>query len=120
LQDVYKTAEQIRAAGGTITKEPGPASPNIPTKICATTDPDGWKIVLVSALWCNSHHDIYSEQQDECLASLIQQCQQKEAGCPVRSGSCQCPEVIHLPSNMLFHPSLWSMMHISNQKCYLL
>jgi len=50
LQDVYKTAEQIRAAGGTITKEPGPASPNIPTKICATTDPDGWKIVLVSAL----------------------------------------------------------------------
>mmetsp|Transcript_6807 Transcript_6807/g.18287 ORF Transcript_6807/g.18287 Transcript_6807/m.18287 type:complete len:351 (-) Transcript_6807:285-1337(-) len=45
--DVYKTAEQIRAAGGTLTKEPGPASPNIPTKICATTDPDGWKIVFV-------------------------------------------------------------------------
>ncbi len=46
LQDVYKSAEQIRAAGGTITREPGPV-PGIGTKIVATTDPDGWKIVLV-------------------------------------------------------------------------
>jgi lactoylglutathione lyase len=44
---VYKTAEQIRAAGGTITREPGPV-PGIGTKILATTDPDGWKYVLVS------------------------------------------------------------------------
>lgn len=45
-QDVYKSAEQIRAAGGKITKEPGPL-PGINTKILATTDPDGWKYVLV-------------------------------------------------------------------------
>jgi len=44
--DVYKTADQIRAAGGTITREPGPV-PGIGTKILATTDPDGWKYVLV-------------------------------------------------------------------------
>ncbi len=46
MQDVYKTAEQIKAAGGTITREPGPV-PGIGTKIVATTDPDGWKIVFV-------------------------------------------------------------------------
>lgn len=62
-KDVYKTAEQIKAAGGTITREPGPV-PGIGcavwgargvyytvavhrTKIVATTDPDGWKVVLV-------------------------------------------------------------------------
>jgi len=45
-KDVYKTAEQIRAAGGAITREPGPV-PGIGTKICATTDPDGWKVVFV-------------------------------------------------------------------------
>lgn len=39
-------AEQIKAAGGTITREPGPV-PGIGTKIVATTDPDGWKVVLV-------------------------------------------------------------------------
>jgi hypothetical protein len=45
-KDVYKTAEQIRAAGGNVTREPGPV-PGIGTKICATTDPDGWKVVFV-------------------------------------------------------------------------
>lgn len=44
--DVYKSAEAIRAAGGAITREPGPV-PGIGTKIVATTDPDGWKYVLV-------------------------------------------------------------------------
>ncbi|KAK9836940.1 hypothetical protein WJX81_001344 [Elliptochloris bilobata] len=44
--DVYKTAEAIRAAGGTITREPGPL-PGLGTKILATTDPDGWKVVFV-------------------------------------------------------------------------
>jgi lactoylglutathione lyase len=46
MQDVYKSAEQIKAAGGAITREPGPV-PGIGTKILATTDPDGWKYVLV-------------------------------------------------------------------------
>ncbi|GMH46034.1 hypothetical protein BSKO_13998 [Bryopsis sp. KO-2023] len=45
-KDVYKTADQIKAAGGTITREPGPV-PGIGTKIVACTDPDGWKIVFV-------------------------------------------------------------------------
>ena len=45
-KDVYKTAEQVKAAGGTVTREPGPV-PGIGTKITAVTDPDGWKIVFV-------------------------------------------------------------------------
>lgn len=45
-KDVYKTAEQIKAAGGKITREPGPI-PGLGTKIVACTDPDGWKIVFV-------------------------------------------------------------------------
>jgi len=44
--DVYKTQEQIEAAGGKITKQAGPL-PGLGTKILATTDPDGWKIVFV-------------------------------------------------------------------------
>jgi lactoylglutathione lyase len=44
--DVYKTADQIKAAGGSLTREPGPV-PGIGTKILACTDPDGWKIVFV-------------------------------------------------------------------------
>ena len=44
--DVYKAADAVKAAGGKITREPGPV-PGIGTKIAATTDPDGWKVVLV-------------------------------------------------------------------------
>lgn len=44
--DVYKSAEAIRAAGGQITREPGPL-PGLNTKISACLDPDGWKTVLV-------------------------------------------------------------------------
>ncbi len=44
--NVSPQAEQIRAAGGVITREPGPV-PGIGTKIVATTDPDGWKVVFV-------------------------------------------------------------------------
>ncbi|KAG7673036.1 hypothetical protein Ndes2526B_g05396 [Nannochloris sp. 'desiccata'] len=45
-KDVYKTAEQVKSAGGTVTREPGPV-PGIGTKITAVTDPDGWKVVFV-------------------------------------------------------------------------
>lgn len=45
-KDVYKTAEQIKAVGGSVTREPGPV-PGIGTKILACVDPDGWKIVFV-------------------------------------------------------------------------
>ena len=44
--DVFKAADAIKAAGGKVTREPGPV-PGIGTKITATTDPDGWKVVLV-------------------------------------------------------------------------
>ena len=33
-QDVYKTADQIKGAGGTVTREPGPV-PGIGTKVLA-------------------------------------------------------------------------------------
>lgn len=45
-EDVYKTAEQMKAAGGKIVREPGPVG-GIGTKITAVVDPDGWKYVLV-------------------------------------------------------------------------
>ncbi|KAF5832062.1 Glyoxalase/Bleomycin resistance protein/Dihydroxybiphenyl dioxygenase [Dunaliella salina] len=45
-KDVYKTAEQIKAAGGPIAREPGPV-PGIGTKVTATTDPDGWRFAFV-------------------------------------------------------------------------
>ncbi|MCO5607945.1 hypothetical protein L7F22_062147 [Adiantum nelumboides] len=44
--DVFKTAEAVREAGGKITREPGPL-PGINTKIFACLDPDGWKTVFV-------------------------------------------------------------------------
>ncbi|ERM98701.1 hypothetical protein AMTRI_Chr05g57490 [Amborella trichopoda] len=47
--DVYKTAEAIKLAGGKITREPGPL-PGINTKITACLDPDGWKSVFVDNL----------------------------------------------------------------------
>ena len=45
-RDVFKTAAQVEAAGGKVTRPPGPV-PGIGTKITATTDPDGWKVVFV-------------------------------------------------------------------------
>ncbi|KAE9588176.1 putative lactoylglutathione lyase [Lupinus albus] len=44
--DVYRTAEAIKLAGGKVTREPGPV-PGINTKITACIDPDGWKTVFV-------------------------------------------------------------------------
>ncbi|KAH7440043.1 hypothetical protein KP509_04G088800 [Ceratopteris richardii] len=44
--DVYKTAEAVRQAGGKLTREPGPL-PGINTRIFACLDPDGWKTVFV-------------------------------------------------------------------------
>ncbi|XP_057443501.1 probable lactoylglutathione lyase, chloroplastic [Lotus japonicus] len=44
--NVYKTAEAIKLAGGTITREPGPI-PGRDTHITVCEDPDGWKTVFV-------------------------------------------------------------------------
>lgn len=46
--DVYDAAKQFEDAGIAVTRAPGPV-PGIGTKICAVTDPDGWKTVMVDA-----------------------------------------------------------------------
>ena len=45
-EDIYKTCEQVRAAGGNITREPGPVKGGT-TVIAFVTDPDGYKIELI-------------------------------------------------------------------------
>jgi len=44
--DVYKTAEAVKAFGGKLTRQPGPL-PGINTKIAGCLDLDGWKSVFV-------------------------------------------------------------------------
>ena len=46
VSDVYATCEKIRAAGGNITREPGPVKGGS-TVIAFVTDPDGYKIELI-------------------------------------------------------------------------
>ena len=46
VPDVYATCEKIRAAGGNITREPGPVQGGS-TVIAFVTDPDGYKIELI-------------------------------------------------------------------------
>ncbi|MEW6099083.1 MAG: lactoylglutathione lyase [Pseudomonadota bacterium] len=46
VPDAYAACERIRAAGGTITREPGPVKGGT-TVIAFVTDPDGYKIELI-------------------------------------------------------------------------
>jgi lactoylglutathione lyase len=46
-EDVYATCEKIRAAGGSIVREPGPMKHGT-TIIAFVEDPDGYKIELLS------------------------------------------------------------------------
>jgi lactoylglutathione lyase len=46
VADVYAACEQIRAAGGQVTREPGPVKGGR-TVIAFVTDPDGYKIELI-------------------------------------------------------------------------
>ncbi len=46
MDDAYATCEKIRAAGGKITREPGPVQGGA-TVIAFVTDPDGYKIELI-------------------------------------------------------------------------
>jgi lactoylglutathione lyase len=46
VTDIYKVCDQIRAAGGTITREPGPMKHGT-TVIAFVVDPDGYKIELI-------------------------------------------------------------------------
>ena len=45
-EDIYATCEQVRAAGGNITREPGPVKGGT-TVIAFITDPDGYKVELI-------------------------------------------------------------------------
>ncbi len=45
-EDIYATCERIRAAGGKITREPGPVLGGS-TEIAFVEDPDGYKIELI-------------------------------------------------------------------------
>ena len=51
VPDVAATCERIRAAGGTITREPGPVKGGS-TVIAFVTDPDGYKIELIERTDC--------------------------------------------------------------------
>lgn len=44
--DIYATCEAIKAAGGNVTREPGPVKGGT-THIAFVTDPDGYKIELI-------------------------------------------------------------------------
>ena len=44
--DIYATCDQVRAAGGNISREPGPVKGGS-TVIAFITDPDGYKIELI-------------------------------------------------------------------------
>ncbi|RPE72723.1 lactoylglutathione lyase [Tibeticola sediminis] len=46
VPDIYAACDRIRAAGGTITREPGPVKGGR-TVIAFITDPDGYKIELI-------------------------------------------------------------------------
>jgi lactoylglutathione lyase len=46
VDDAYATCDKIRAAGGKITREPGPVQGGA-TVIAFVTDPDGYKIELI-------------------------------------------------------------------------
>ena len=46
VPDVYAACDKIRAAGGSITREPGPVKGGS-TVIAFVTDPDGYKIELI-------------------------------------------------------------------------
>lgn len=45
-EDIYATCDGVRAAGGNITREPGPVKGGT-TVIAFITDPDGYKIELI-------------------------------------------------------------------------
>jgi lactoylglutathione lyase len=46
VPDVYAACDRIRAAGGSVTREPGPVKGGT-TVIAFVTDPDGYKIELI-------------------------------------------------------------------------
>lgn len=54
VDDIYTTCEQIRAAGGKVTREPGPMKHGS-TVIAFVEDPDGYKVELIQLGAQGSH-----------------------------------------------------------------
>ena len=46
VEDIYRTCDELRAKGATITREPGPMKHGT-TEIAFVEDPDGYKIELI-------------------------------------------------------------------------
>lgn len=46
VEDIYSRCDAIKAAGGNVTREPGPVAGGT-TEIAFVTDPDGYKIELI-------------------------------------------------------------------------
>jgi len=49
MTDIYAACERIKAAGGNVTREPGPVKGGT-TQIAFVTDPDGYKVELIQRL----------------------------------------------------------------------
>ena len=49
MSDIYAACEQIKAAGGNVTRAPGPVQGGT-THIAFVTDPDGYKVELIQRL----------------------------------------------------------------------
>ena len=49
MSDIYAACERITAAGGKVTRAPGPVKGGT-TQIAFVTDPDGYKIELIQRL----------------------------------------------------------------------
>lgn len=56
VTDAHAACEKIRAAGGTISREPGPVQGGS-TVIAFVTDPDGYKIELIQRPSCSAADD---------------------------------------------------------------
>ncbi|MGB3534945.1 MAG: lactoylglutathione lyase [Microcoleaceae cyanobacterium] len=56
VDDIYTTCAQIRAAGGKVTREPGPMKHGS-TVIAFVADPDGYKIELIQLKTQASHNE---------------------------------------------------------------
>jgi len=62
VPDAYAACDRIRAAGGQVTREPGPVKGGT-TVIAFVTDPDGYKIELIQTKSTIHHEERHPETQ---------------------------------------------------------
>ena len=62
VPDAYAACDRIRAAGGQVTREPGPVKGGT-TVIAFVTDPDGYKIELIQTKSTIRHEERHPETQ---------------------------------------------------------